>query len=90
MTVDVSNPGDSSADGFQGAVTPIFEVEELSASVTLSAFSQPKLSFGVEVTGVGHADVALILKLPQVSATLEAAYGKFRMVFKHSFTTSKP
>lgn len=76
LVADIQNPDSSSAVGFSGAVTPLFDVKALSASLTLAAFSQPKLSFGIELTEVGTLDVALTMKLPEVSATLTAAYGK--------------
>ena len=77
ITADVQNPGSSSATGFDGGkITPNFDVTSLSASVTAAAFSQPKLAFGIELTGVGTFDVAMVLKLPQVSATLTAAYNE--------------
>lgn len=80
LTADVSNPGASSATGFDGvSVTPIFDVKSLSASVTVSAFSQPKLSFGFDLTQVGHVDIAINVELPKVSATLTAAFGKYHM-----------
>ena len=72
--LDLGSAAGSSADGFDGAVTPIFDVKQLSASVTLSAFSQPKLSFGIELTKVGKADIALTISLPEVSVTLAANY----------------
>ena len=76
VTADISNPGNSSASGFQGAVTPVFEIDEFAAGITVSAFTQPALKFGIDVTGIGHADVALLLKLPQVSATFKGEYSK--------------
>ena len=76
VTADISNPGNSSAGGFQGAITPVFEIDEFAAAVTVSAFTQPTLKFGIDVTGIGHADVALLLKLPQISATFKGEYSK--------------
>lgn len=77
ITADIINPGSSSASGFEGGkITPNFDVTALSASVSAAAFSQPKLAFGIELTGVGTFDVAMVLKLPQVSATLSAAYNE--------------
>jgi len=77
ITADVQNPDSSSATGFEnGNITPNFDVTALTASITAAAFSQPKLAFGIELTGVGTFDVAMVLKLPQVSATLTAAYNE--------------
>ena len=66
--------GQSSATGFTGSLEPVFDVKQLSASVTLSAYSQPKLAVEIEVTKVGTAEASLSLKLPEVSVTLEADY----------------
>ena len=74
--LDLAGEGESSVTGFSGAVDPIFGVKQLSASVTVAAFSKPKLSFGVELTKIGKAEVALIVKLPEVSATLAATYNE--------------
>ncbi|KAL8766266.1 MAG: hypothetical protein Q9194_006308 [Teloschistes cf. exilis] len=74
---DIQNPTQSSATGFDGgSFDPSFNLTALSASVTVAAFSQPKLSFGVDITGIGHLDVALALKLPLVEATVAAAYNE--------------
>ncbi|KAL9577879.1 MAG: hypothetical protein Q9212_006082 [Teloschistes hypoglaucus] len=74
---DIQNPTQSSATGFDGgSFDRSFNLTALSASVTVAAFSQPKLSFGVDITGVGHLDVALALKLPLVEATVAAAYNE--------------
>ena len=78
IVADVSDPGQSSATGFDAAnVDPIFDVEALSAKVTVAAFTQPKLFFGIELTKVGQFDVNLAVKLPVVSATLEAAFSEY-------------
>ncbi|KAI4242847.1 MAG: hypothetical protein LQ352_007157, partial [Teloschistes flavicans] len=72
---DIQNPTQSSATGFDGGqFDPSFNLTALSASVTVAAFSQPKLSFGIDITSIGHLDVALALKLPAVEATVAAAY----------------
>lgn len=72
--LDLTSEGDSSATGFDGNVEPTFDVKEMSASVTLSAFLQLKLAFGIELTKIGNADVALSLELPELSSTLSAEY----------------
>lgn len=77
VLADISDPGQSSATGFDGAdVDPIFDIETLSAKVTVAAFTQPKLFFGIELKKVGKFDINLALKLPVVSATLEAAFSE--------------
>ena len=72
--LDLKNPGDSSATGFNGDVTPIFEITKLSAYANLTAFSQLKLVFGIEIIEIFKADMTLSLKLPEVSVALTAEY----------------
>ncbi|MCJ1458011.1 hypothetical protein MMC28_008380 [Mycoblastus sanguinarius] len=75
LTADGVNPDSSSAVGFNGGdVTPLFDVKDLSASVTLGAFSQPKLAFGISLVKVGDLDFAITVKLPEVTVTLTADY----------------
>ena len=75
LTADVQNPDHSSANGFGGGdLTPTFDIKKESASITLAAFSQPKLAFGIELIEVGNFDVAITIKLPEVSVTLSAEY----------------
>ena len=77
VVADINDPGQSSATGFDAAnIAPIFDVGALSAQVTVAAFTQPKLFFGIELTKVGKFDVNLALKLPIVSATLKAAFSE--------------
>lgn len=77
LTADIQNPDQSSANGFGGGqLTPIFDIKQESASITLAAYSQPKLAFGIELIDVGNIDVAISVKMPEVSVTLTAAYGK--------------
>ena len=75
LVADIQNPDQSSATGFGiGDVTPVFDIKKESASLTVSAFSQPKLAFGIELTEVGDIDVAITIKLPEISSTLSAEY----------------
>ncbi|KAL8646780.1 MAG: hypothetical protein Q9210_005935 [Variospora velana] len=75
VVADINNPTGSSVTGWKGAsLTPTLEVTKLSASLTLAAFSKPKLSFGIELIKVGQVDVALTMKLPEISSTLSAEY----------------
>ncbi|KAL8649240.1 MAG: hypothetical protein Q9210_004516 [Variospora velana] len=65
----------STATGFEGAVfDPHFNLTALSAGVTLAAFSQAKLTFGVDITKVGKLEVGVALKLPAVEAIVKGAY----------------
>ena len=79
LTADMEHPEDSSAVGFDSAVTPIFDVEALSASITLTAFSQPKLVLGIDLDEIGHLDVAFPVKIPELSATLTATLSKSQL-----------
>ncbi|KAL8707777.1 MAG: hypothetical protein Q9220_007229 [cf. Caloplaca sp. 1 TL-2023] len=75
VVADINNPSGSSATGWQSSsLTPTFEVTKLSASITLAAFAQPKIAFGVELIEVGNVDVAVTMKLPEISSTLSASY----------------
>ena len=75
LLIDVQNPDQSSANGFGVAdVTPIFDISKESASITLAAFSQPKLAFGIELIEAGNFDVAITVKLPEISVSLTAEY----------------
>ena len=77
VVADINSPTDSSATGWQGSsLIPIFDVTKLSASITLAAYSQPKIAFGIELIEVGKVDVAVTMKLPEISSTLSASYGK--------------
>lgn len=75
VTADIQNPDSSSATGWSGgSLNPLFDIKKESASVKLAAFSQPKLALGIELIEIGNFDVALTIKLPEVSVTLTAAY----------------
>ncbi|KAL6718213.1 hypothetical protein ACLMJK_004301 [Lecanora helva] len=75
LVADIQNPDQSSANGFgTGDLSPIFDIKKESASVTVAAFSQPKLAFGIELIEVGNIDVAITIKLPEISSTLSAEY----------------
>lgn len=75
IVADLLNPSSSSATGFAaGQVTPNFGVTALSAGLTLAAFSQPKLSFGIELNNIAKFDAAFDVKLPEVVATLTGGY----------------
>ncbi|KAL8722267.1 MAG: hypothetical protein Q9225_001214 [Loekoesia sp. 1 TL-2023] len=75
VVADINNPSSSSATGWQGSsLKPIFEITELSASLTLAAFSQPKIAFGVELVKVGKIDIAVTMKLPEISSTISTTY----------------
>ena len=78
LVADVKNPDSSSATGFGGGtVTPIFDVKQMSASLTLGAYSKPKLGFGVSLIKIGTAEVDISVKLPEVDVTFTADYSKY-------------
>lgn len=82
LIADIQNPDASSATGFGGSsFNPIFDITKESASITLAAFSQPKLAFGIELIEIGNFDVALTIKLPEISVTLTAAYGMHLLIY---------
>ncbi|KAL8687755.1 MAG: hypothetical protein Q9224_005059, partial [Gallowayella concinna] len=65
LSADIRHPTQSSATGFDGGqVDPNFDLKALSAAVTVQAFSQPKLSFGIEITKIGKLGIALGVKMP--------------------------
>ena len=79
LVADLKNPDSSSATGFSGSdLTPLFNVNEMSAAVTLGAYSLPMISFGVKLVKIGSASVDLSVKLPEVDVTLTAEYSKYR------------
>ena len=76
MAADIINPDQSSATGWGGSsLDPIFEVTKIEASLKLSAYSQPKVEFGIKLDNVGDVEVAVAMKLPEISSTLAADYG---------------
>ncbi|CAF9942270.1 MAG: hypothetical protein ALECFALPRED_009642 [Alectoria fallacina] len=78
IVADYNNQGASTATGFSGVQPiPSFNIINESAFVTLSAFSQLGITFGVDLFELGGVDVALTVKLPEVSATFTAKHGKY-------------
>ena len=76
VSADIMNPDQSSATGWGGSsLDPIFEVTKIEASIKLSAYSQPKVEFGIKLDNVGDVEVAVAMKLPEISSTLAADYG---------------
>ena len=77
VMANIKTPDESSATGFDPSFNPIFDVQSLSASVTVAAFTQPKLSFDIELTKIARFDVHVNVKLPEVSATFTAGFGEY-------------
>lgn len=85
VIADVNNPTQSTATGWSGgSLTPSFKVTKLDASITLAAFSQPKISFGLDLIKVATADVSLTMKLPEISSALSATYGMQSSLSPHT------
>lgn len=75
LVADVHNPSSSSATGFDGSVTPLFDVERVNGNITIGAGAGPALAFGITVLkDLVKANVQLGLKIPTISATLDASY----------------
>lgn len=81
IVADYKNHGASEATGFTGGqLTPMFGIKNESTSVTLSAYSQLGVDFGVDLFKLGTVSVAVTVKLPEISATLTAKYGKYFLI----------
>ena len=72
--INLAGAGQSSATGWKGDLTPHFQVKSLSADIKLTAYSAPKLMFGVELNKVGKAAIALDIHAPEVSSKLTVSY----------------
>ena len=68
----------SSVTGFDTSdLQHSFHIGNESATVTLSAYSQPELTFGFELAKVADVDVTLTVKLPELNANFTAESGMF-------------
>lgn len=73
--------GTSQAAGFNSTLlTPIFDIDNASASVTLSAWSQPEILFGIDLHHLGQLDKTVTMKLPEFKATVSAVYGVYSLL----------
>ncbi|KAL9126561.1 MAG: hypothetical protein Q9217_004405 [Psora testacea] len=73
ITLDLKKPSASSARGFQGATfEPIFEVEQLTSDLTVTARSETELTFGIEIVKVAQFDLALKLNAPELIVAAKA------------------
>ena len=93
VLADISNPDQSSATGWSGSsLDPIFEVTKIEADIKLTAYSQPKVAFGIKLEQVGDVEVVVEIKLPEISSTLSVGYGKFSSeaspIFRRNHVTS--
>lgn len=78
IVADFTNHGASKATGFgDSQLTPNIDFKNESVSVTLTAFSQPEVKFGVDLYEVGSLDIFLTIKLPELTATSSVEHGEF-------------
>ena len=76
IVADFGNNGTSSADGFDSSqLMPMFRINNESATMSLSAFSQPEIKFGIDLTNIGHVDIDVTFQLPELTTTLSADHG---------------
>lgn len=76
VMVDILHHDQSFSSGFDGELVPIFDVTELTASVQFAVFTQAKLAFGLEIPKLDKQDIELVLKIPKLTYTVTAGYGK--------------
>ena len=70
--------GTSQATGFESSMLmPVFDIDNTSADVTLSAWSRPEVLFGIDLHKVGRLDMDITMKLPEVTARVSAVYGVY-------------
>lgn len=80
VAIDLADITKTKATGFDGGTfDPVFDINSGSATLNVAAVSRPKLTFGIEVVGVGKIEAALKMGLPVVNAQLIAAFGKNRV-----------
>ena len=73
--VDLSDQSKSNSGDFTGDTHPFFHVDEISASMALNVFSEPRVAFGIEA-GDFKYDVAIGFKVPELIATLSTKYNQ--------------
>ncbi|KAI5845067.1 hypothetical protein DFP73DRAFT_584651 [Morchella snyderi] len=77
IIVNLADIDSSTATGFEAATfDPIFEFRSGSMTTSVTAISRPKLTFGVEVVGIGKLEVGLNLGLPKVGVDLTTKYNE--------------
>lgn len=76
IVADYKNHGASSTSGFDSTqVTPLFRMNNESASMNLNAISQPAITFGVDLMKAGKAGMTISVNLPELSTTLSIEHG---------------
>ena len=77
IVADYNNHEASSVSGFGSSqLTPMVPVINASAAMTLSAFSQPMISFGIDIKKIGRVEIDVAVNLPEFNVTLSAETGK--------------
>ena len=72
------SPSSGSATGFDGAqFDPNFKLTALAGGVTVAAYSQAEISFGVDINKWGRVEVDFALQLPKLEQSVWGAYSKF-------------
>ncbi|KAL8928983.1 MAG: hypothetical protein Q9208_001426 [Pyrenodesmia sp. 3 TL-2023] len=71
------NPSAGTATSFDGAVfDPNFNLTALAGGVTVAAYSEAKLSFGVDITKWGRVEVEFALQVPKLERSVWGAYNE--------------
>lgn len=78
IVADYHSQAASSVTGFDASdLTPSFHIGNESATISLSAYSQPEIKFGLDLHAVGNVDMVLAVKLPELNASFTAESGTF-------------
>ena len=68
-------------------IHPIFKVEALTAAIKFGVYQQIDMKFGLTIAKIEDTEIALGLKIPMLSQTYSAGYGK-HVFLPASFTRS--
>lgn len=77
VALDLVKPSRSYQSGFDFKFDPRFEVNSASVGGTISAAITPKLSIGAEIVKLGKLEAFVSMKTPEVSVSMEHAFGKY-------------
>ena len=77
FTIDLLDRDKFSHSGFEGhALHPIFDVKAATNALKFAVYTQADIVFGIKLNKIGKLDLELNLKIPQLSATVQAGYSK--------------
>lgn len=77
VTADSQNGDGNSIVGFDGfSFEPNFDVKSLTARIDLDAYSEAKITLGIDVLETAKLDVTVKFDVPKVNASLIAAFGE--------------